>query len=173
MQIDNRPNDHDLPNFIHKNYFRMNTSFLIRTIINACKGKEIALWLGYAQPRINGRGFENDRSLVPERYRYMVGIESYRPIMQEMKRLSQSEDFKLIVYIAPRFSDAVKKVLDDLKILHWEVGPDFNAYMKSNGIKQYVGSTLSISRVDPHPSELGHKLMAESVFEFLKTEVDK
>jgi hypothetical protein len=97
----------------------------------------------------------------------MVGPEAYRSAMQELGSLGRRYNFQVLIFTT-YFPEDVKEILRGLDLPMLESGYAFTEYLLKHDIKEYVGSPLSISIQDPHPSALGHTLMAEVLFNYLK-----
>lgn len=164
-------NDTDLPNFIQKkeNYWTLHKSFLVSFLTKRLREKSI----GIQDPLIPApqhsfkRRFENDPRRVPDDYRDMVGEDACFQAVEELKALSRKHGFALLVVLfqAPDF---VKEMCSRLKIPIIETVHKVRQNMDSLGIDQYVGSILTLSKEDPHPSALGHTIIADCIFEYLR-----
>ncbi|MGH8067772.1 MAG: SGNH/GDSL hydrolase family protein [Candidatus Entotheonellia bacterium] len=164
-------NDLHLPNFIRKpdNYFSLSKSYMIEYFASRLRRQQHAFdgILVDAPLHPYEHDFENDPSRVPEQYKDMVGIAAYRRAMAELKALSRQYNFLVVVYTHGYFPVPVKESLQDLSFPSIEAGDIFKGYMVHHGIKEYMGSPLSVSRTDSHPSALGHAMVAGILFTYL------
>lgn len=164
-------NDIDLPNFIQKkeNYWTLGESFLARFLTRRLRKNTGGIQdpLVPAPQHNFERRFENDPKRVPADYRDMVGEDACLQAMKELKTLSRQHGFELLVVLfqAPDF---VRKMCSRLEIPLIETVHKVRHTMDSLGIEQYVGSLLTIGKEDPHPSEMGHTIIADCIFEYLR-----
>jgi len=164
-------NDIDLPNFIQKkdNYWTLRESFLVSFLRKRLRENPG----GTQDPLVPAphhsieKRFENDPKRVPDEYRDMVGEDACFQAMKGLKALSEKHGFELLVVLfqAPDF---VREMCSRLKIPLIETVHKVRHTMDSLGIEQYVGSILTIGKEDPHPSALGHIIIAECIFEYIR-----
>lgn len=162
-------NDFDLPDFVRneEDYYTLGKSFLVEFI-----GRR----LGIIAKKMNTgvefkyRDFEGgDPSRVPSPYRDMVGGDAFKKALSELRALSLKHDFKVAVVFFTSFfgTPTGRDVIDlcsELGFTVIDVEPIIGEYMDKNNIENYLGSELSASRYDPHPSPLLHKMAAEEIF---------
>lgn len=164
-------NDIDLPNFIRKkeSYFTLKKSFLLEFIFHRLRGatQPIADPLVPAPHHSFERRFENAPDRVPDEYKDMVGKDAYYRAMKELKALSLEHGFELLIISiqAPKY---VKEICSLSNIPQIEAIEKVTQFMDANGIKKYSGSVLTISEDDPHPSAVGHRIMAEFICEYFE-----
>ncbi len=164
-------NDIDLPNFIKKkeNYFSIKKSFLLNFISHRLQGKNIASKDPLSPAPFNNseKRFENNPDQVPAEYKNMVGKDAYILAMKELKELSLQHNFQplMLSLQAPEYA---KKICSQTEIPTIETVHRINNIMKTQGIEHYMGSILTISKEDPHPSSFGHRIIADCIFEYLK-----
>ena len=180
--IDYVPNDLQLPNFLTEpsQWHDPSRSFLVDFVWTRLKRMpwtpsfrmtdaplqttDAPLQTTLQQSR---QAFENDPQRVPERYREMVGIDAYRRAMTELVTLSEKHGFELVVMSHSAYPDDVSAVLDELELPRVPGAPVFGAYLQERDIEDYLSSVLVLSEPDPHPSPLGHRLLAEALFDFI------
>jgi len=164
-------NDVDLPNFIRKkeNHLTTKKSFLLEFILHRLRGatRPVKDPLVPAPHHAFERRFENDPDRVPDEYKDMVGKDAYYRAMKELKALSLKQGIELLV-ISLQAPNYVKETCSLINIPIIETIQRINHFMESHGIEQYIGSVLTISKEDPHPSALGHGIIADCIFEYLK-----
>jgi len=163
-------NDIDLPNFIQKkeNYWTLRKSFLVNFLTKRLRensGGPQDLLVPAPQHSLERR-FENDPKRVPDEYKDMVGEDACFQAMKKLKTLSRKHGFELLVVLF-QASDFVREMCSRLKIPFIETVHKVRYAMDSLGIEQYVGSILTIGRKDPHPSALGHTIIADCIYEYL------
>lgn len=165
-------NDLDLPNFISNpdDYFSLTKSFLIERIMLACDGidrlVQRPLVDSPVHPDLFGR--DNDPDRVPPRYREMVGLDAYRSAMRRLQRLGQEHGFDVVVVCHTHPYAYVREVCAELGFQQLDAGTRVDEYMRSKGIKRYLGSELSVSSTDPHGSAITHRLIADVLWEYLR-----
>lgn len=166
-------NDLSLPNFLPRDYWSLKRLYLLYFLYDRLRGHAYGReFLDYT-PRVSDRGdFESDPLLVPPKYRDMVGLASYVKAMGELKELAIRHDFSLLVFTQFRLPSKINEALDELHIEFLEGADAYLKYMAQHGIGRYVGSVLSISASDPHPSEIGHRLQARALAKFLQERLD-
>jgi lysophospholipase L1-like esterase len=168
-------NDLTLPNFIRKeeNYFSLQKSFVAEYFLSRLTQRRRNLHDGLhdglidAPLNASGDDVEKDPSRVPAQYKDMVGPDAYRAAMAELKSLSLRHGFQVIVFTT-YFTGFLKEILRDLDLPILEAGDAFSFFMFKHAIKDYEGSSLTVSKQDPHPSALGHTILADVLFNYLK-----
>jgi hypothetical protein len=164
-------NDLSLPNFIRKeeNYLSLRRSFLVEYVLSQLGRRGKHLHDGFTDPPLNASGddVEKDPSRAPAQYKDMVGPDAYRSAMAELRSLSLRHDFQVIAFTT-YFPVFVEDILKDLEVPMLEAGDAFSAYMSEHGIKEYEGSPLTVSKQDPHPSALGHAILADVLYNHIK-----
>jgi hypothetical protein len=164
-------NDIDLPNFIQKkeNYWTLRKSYLASFLAKRLGENSYGIQdpLVPAPQHSFERRYENDPERVPEEYRDMVGEDACSQAMKELKALSRKHGFELLMVLfqAPDF---IKEICYRLEIPFIETVYKVKHTMDLLGIEKYEGSILTISEEDPHPSALGHTLIADCIFEYFR-----
>jgi hypothetical protein len=168
VMIDFCGNDVELPNLLPRtrDYWSLSHSFLVDFADRVLTGRRDP-WhdkaFDHAPRAANSTRFERDPEKVPPQYAYMVGWDGWRRAMERLVELSKQHGFHVIV-------TTHWKVLDELRAGCKEMGlpliapePRILEYMKEHGItlKDYVGSELTVSPTDPHPTALHHGLQLE------------
>ncbi len=165
-------NDIDLPNFIIKkeNYFTARKSFLFEFISNRLRktGTKVKDPLVPAPSHIFEQRFENDPDRAPEQYKEMVGKQAYHRAMKKLKALSLEYGFELLL-VTIQAPDFVRETCAQIKVPIIETIQRITQFMESDGIEDYLGSVLTRSVGDPHPSAIGHRIIAECILEYLET----
>jgi lysophospholipase L1-like esterase len=164
-------NDLKLPNFIREeeNYFSLRRSFAVEYFAYRLTQRRRNLNDGLVDAPLNPSGddLESDPSRVPVQYKDMVGPDAYRSAMAELKLLSMRHGFQVIVFTT-YFPEFLKEILGELDLPILEAGDAFAEFMFRHGIKQYEGSPLTVGNQDPHPSALGHTILADVLYNYLK-----
>lgn len=162
-------NDLSLPNFLPRDYWSFRRFYLLYFLYDRLRrhayGRE---FLDYTPKVGDHRGFESDPLLVPQQYKDMVGLPSYFRAMRELRELARENHFGLLVFTQFRFPAEIMEVLDELNIEFLEGADAYSKYMKQHEIEKYLGSVLSISATDPHPSHISHRVQAQALADFLQ-----
>jgi hypothetical protein len=164
-------NDYNMPNFIRntQDYYTLKKSYLV---------DYIAQRLGIIKRKIKSRSelrkgnmsIDNPEKAPPE-YKHMVGWEGYENSMRLLKKLSNKNNFEVVVVFFTSYfknqSDRDKKAKNLSKELGFhiiDIDPLIDNYMAENNIKQYRGSKLSISHNDRHPSPFLHDMISKAIY---------
>jgi lysophospholipase L1-like esterase len=159
--IDFVKNDLSLPNFIRNRaaYFNLRKSYLWQFIRTVKQGLERGP---------DDRLLPRPDNTVPPEYRDLVGIESYRAAMTELKNLSRKNGFRTLVFSHEELPPDVRQVCEELGLPHVNGMEARRRYMREHGIQQYMGSPLTRNARDPHPSAIAHQLLADVLYEHLE-----
>jgi len=166
-------NDLDLPNFLDRppSPVSVDRLFLHDWIAARLAGR---VWdpvhrLAIA-PRdpFRERRFEGNPDRVPTQYRALVGIEAYRTAMAELQALGVAQHFAVVVFSRAQFPDDIAAVCNALGLPMVSAWPALERYLTEHGGGRYEESALALSANDPHPSALGHRLMADVLFDYLE-----
>ena len=107
-------------------------------------------------------------SLGAER-RSLVGRPAFDRAVQELARLARTHSFEVIVFNhRDRAPHLVKEACSRLGFTLVNAYRHKKRFMRAQGIETEVGSSLTVSAADPHPSALGHRLLAEVLLESLE-----
>jgi hypothetical protein len=171
VMIDFCGNDIDLPNFLPRtrNYWSLGHSFLFDYAAQVLAGRRDAWHDGAFDdaPRVAGEErFENDPEKVPPQYADMVGWRGWRRAMERLVQLSKQHGFHVVVTSHWSVPHEVLAGCKELGLPLMAAGPRVAQYMKEHGIAEddYVGSVLTCSKQDPHPTALHHGLQFEALW---------
>ena len=118
-----------------------------------------------------GMRFESDPRAVPPEYRSMVGWGAYVTAMEELRELQRAGGFDVILLSLTNSSRGIEKRALELGARLGfsvvEVGPALESYMKEHGIERYLGSVLSLSDTNGHPSAISHEIAAHELYSYL------
>lgn len=112
--------------------------------------------------------FEYRKERVPVRFHYMLGPEGYWRAMRRLKALSEKHGFRVAITSSLAATPLPKQVSKELGFPLFEGIDLCNAYLARHGIPQYLGSPLSISATDGHPSAVFHRMLGEFYAEQLR-----
>lgn len=168
--IDVVDNDMDLPNFLpHKpNYFSLKTSFLAEFVVSVLRGWDTQAYRPLVMaPRVGpGRMAGSEHlSLVPERYRDMVGFAGFRTAFEKLAGLAKEHGFEVVVSTLPEFDPGVAQLCERLGFTTVSGAKALARYRRAHGIKGYTGTVLTLSEADAHPTALTHGLLADAFYE--------
>ena len=155
-------NDLDLPTFIRNRspYLSLSRSYLAEYLYSSRKR-----WTHVPDDRLARPPRE-----VPAEYRHMVGIDAYRRAMTELARVRDAHDLPVVVLSRLRFPEEIRAIIDELGFASVECGEAVERHLEAldRSMDDYLGSELTVSRKDPHPSPLGHRIIAGVVYDHLR-----
>jgi lysophospholipase L1-like esterase len=160
-------NDLELPNFIRTQapVFSFDRLFLKDFLSRRLRGSDEDAAQG-----LESQGLQfADRALreaeVPEPYRNLAGWDAFDAAMAELRRLADERSFAVgVIVMAPHRGGRTEEMANRAKKLGFPVlwaNAAFHEYLEEEGFKEYLGSPLSLSEDDGHPSALGHSIAAD------------
>ena len=171
------PNDASLPNFILTRTDPVSSrgSFLLDFVRGRLRPLSSGDALVAAPRRTDDRAFEDDPARVPAAYRDIAGWGALERSLRRLRSLGESGGFRvLVVAFSPETTDERKarglRVASALGLPVVDAGEAEAAYMRAHGIDQYVGSALTVSAQDPHPSPVSHGLAAAEIEGWMRRE---
>ena len=165
-------NDLGLPNFVEERPDPLDPgrSFLLDFVMSRLRRKD------EPGPRLVGvspeaRRFlgEADLSRVPSRYRGLVGLDAWRGAMQRLSALADAHGFSVVVLAHP---DAFGFVREETRALGFplvETGAAVRAWAAGHGLDSITRPPLAVTDGDPHPSPIGHQIIADALLERLRS----
>jgi len=144
------------------------------------------LWLadlvreGRSAARRHGRWFdpgdvdrmpEIEGSQLRERYRHLAGEEAYRAALAELSALTEARGIPVIMLALQDHGspwETGAQCADEMEFQLEIFGPRLSEYLVQNkipGTRNGWIETFWLSPEDPHPNELGHRLMADALVE--------
>ena len=173
-------NDLDLPNFLWTEVdpWTSRRSFVfdfVRGRLNRsrARGETIA---GLSDAPREGDGsvqtFFRDSDHVPPRYASMVGPPAFAAAIEDLAKLGLERNAPVLalthgVWFEEEMLSALKKNGIPVLVLR----PALRQRARGLGAPDYARSPLALSPVDPHPSALGHQVIAEELATWLRTQV--
>lgn len=160
-------NDLDLPNFImdSTDYLNFKKCFFVNFLKGRIEYLNTKLNLIAAptclDPELKGTRFagEYNISMVPKEYRHMVGWSSFVAAMSELKKMQQGHHFDVIICISHDWPRSVPtKIISLCSQLRF-----YSIFSP----QKYEPPSLILSNADKHPSILGHKLIADTLLDFM------
>ena len=168
-------NDLDLPNFIRttRNFWAPDRSFLFDFLMRKWAGAfdtRTDILCNAPKSEENPFRFEHEPERVPAEYADMVGLESFKRAVSELRDLSIEHGFKVLIFSHWKIQTDVRGVLKDLGFPVIEGYGVLKQYLKDHGmsVEDYRGSPLTISKEDPHPTALSHRLLGDLLFDQLR-----
>jgi len=159
-------NDRSLPNFIRNPapYLAIDQSFLWRWIYYSLK-QGLARMPDDRLARPVG-----DSAAVPAAYADMVGTEGYDRAMRELAQLRDAAGFEVLVLSTLGLPPEVEQIVSSLGFPAIDGRAPIAEHLASLGlgIDDYAGSDLVLAADDPHPSVLGHRIIAEVIAQHLE-----
>jgi hypothetical protein len=70
-----------------------------------------------------------------------------------------------------RLPEKVRKIVQEAGVDHLCAETAFGEYMDKHGIKYYLGSVLSVGKIDPHPSAIGHQIISDVMYRYIEKEI--
>ena len=169
-------NDLHLPNFLllRPDHLTPRESYLWRFVSTRLGRASARKSIGLVGTNEFGDGFdvETDPERVPPEYGHMVGPDGYRRAMRRLVELRNDRRFELVMVNQRglgRFDRVVRATCAELGVPVVDGSPRLHEWLRARGLQQYLGSPLSVGSDDPHPSALGHGLVADALFEYLET----
>jgi lysophospholipase L1-like esterase len=159
-------NDRSLPNFIRNPapYLALDQSFLWRWIYYSLKE-------GIARmPDDRLARPDRDPDAVPAVYADMVGTEGYARAMRELAELRDAHGFEVLLVSTMGLPDEVEEIATSLGFTAIDGRAAAVRHLESLGlgIGDYARSELVLAPDDPHPSVLGHRILADVIAEHLE-----
>jgi lysophospholipase L1-like esterase len=157
-------NDLGLPNFIEQgpDPLDLGRSFLLDFVAARLRGTRAAGPRLVGVPR-EARRFADgaDLSRVPARYRSLVGLDAWRASMQRLRSLGAAHRFAVVVLAHPDAFDFVREETRALGFPLVETGPEVRAWATAHGMDSIGRPPLTLTEGDPHPSAVGHQIIAD------------
>jgi lysophospholipase L1-like esterase len=111
---------------------------------------------------------KTDHRMIPPEFAHLSGFEAFRESLGRLRTLSRLHDFDVVVLFHPMAPEDIVSVVRANGFHSVDTRPAIERFLKERGIEELLGSPLTLSENDYHPSVLGHKLIAEVLFEGLK-----
>ncbi len=162
-------NDMDLPNFIRRRAepFTLSRSFLaerIRSIgARRTRAESAAREDGMANAPWVGRGFASDPEDVPPEYRDMVGLEAVKKALARLRDVTRERGIAVLWLGHPELDDGARRLARRWRIETAATRRTIETYAREHHLADTAGPPLSISERDPHPTALGHRLIAQAI----------
>jgi lysophospholipase L1-like esterase len=163
-------NDLGLPNFLEErpDVLSLRRSFLLDFVRGRLLGEPAA------GPRLVGvptevrRFGEAHLDRVPPRYRGLLGPVAWRDAMTRLRRLSRERGFDVVVLVHPELFGFERETVRELGFPLVETRDAVRAWAREHGIEDVQGPPLTLTAADPHPSAIGHEIIARTLVAFLR-----
>ncbi len=158
------PNDLELPNFIRSRrpYLRADRSYLFRFVRALRKGMTRA-------PDDRLAAAPRDAEEIPVEYRELRGMPAVERALARLAGLAREHGFRALVLAYPACSHQLRAACAPQGLACLEAGPAFDRWLREHGHSALAGSPLVLPD-DPHPSALGHELIADTLLRSLDEE---
>jgi hypothetical protein len=159
-------NDFGLPNFVEErpDVLSLRRSFLLDFVrARLGGGPEAGPRLVGVPPEQRRFGGEADLARVPVRYRGLVGQAPFRAAMERLGGLSRERGFEVVVLAHPELFGYARDVARELGFQVVETGAAVRAWAREHGIEDIRQPPLTVTAADPHPSAIGHAIIAEAL----------
>ncbi len=108
-----------------------------------------------------------DRDVVPPRYAHMVGLSAYERSMRRLRETQVREGFEVVVLFYPGPTKQVGALVRRLGFRMVSLATRVRGFLREHGGKEAGFALLRLSRHDPHPSPVGHRLIADGLIAYL------
>ncbi len=108
-----------------------------------------------------------DEALVPARYAHMVGLPAFRRAMEELKAQSEAHGFDVLLLYYPGAPREMREIISDVGLASLSTAPAVRRFGSEHGGGEAGLALLRRNARDPHPSQAGHQLIADALFESL------
>lgn len=159
-------NDADLPNFIRRRSEPLSfaRSFLVERIDSLRGPRSTAARAdGIANAPWVGGGFARDPAAVPPEYRDMVGPEAVKRALAELRDVTRERGISLLWVGHPELDGGAWRLARRWRIETASTKRTLERYAREHHLADTAGPPLAISKRDPHPTALGHRLIAEAI----------
>ncbi len=177
-------NDFGLPQFViegedpgRPEFWHLNRSFLVDFVARRLDESrrtqdEDESGDGFGLRRLPGpRGSFPEET--PEHYREMIGWQAYERSLETLRMLSEQHRFEVLnLFFEADQGRAKTRAIELSSKLGFhvvDVAQALRDYMRQRGISRYRPSELVLSRKDPHPSAIGHRICAEELLRYLES----
>jgi lysophospholipase L1-like esterase len=165
-------NDLGLPNFVEEepDVLSLRRSFLVDFVRARLAGvPEPGRRLVGVSPEERRFGGEADVSRIPPRYRALAGLPAFRAAMRRLRDLAREHGFAVVVLAHPDALDYARAAARDWGFLLVETGTAVRAWAREHGLEGIQEPPLTVTGADPHPSAIGHAIIATVLAESLRS----
>lgn len=162
------PNDLNLPSFIRKKapYFTLEYSFLLRHLKSRLRHEPVTdMRLDHPPEDVRNQDFLTNPAGIPSQYADLLGFPAFQEAIDELLSLKQEYGYEFMVLVHADIPKPVQDFLIGRKVIIVNGFMTAHEYLKRNNINGYLGSPLTLSEKDFHPSALYHQMLAEVLAE--------
>ncbi|MCR9248260.1 MAG: SGNH/GDSL hydrolase family protein [bacterium] len=158
-------NDLELPTFLlaEADYWRLDHCFLYDLALRAWRSDWLDPRTALVWTEGNHGTFESDPDRVPAQYRHLVGLPAFRRAIERLATLVRERDLRLLVTSQHDLPTEIGAILDDHGIAQVSLAGRIRSWLQEQGTNRLLGSALTISATDPHPTPMVHAWWAEAV----------
>lgn len=162
-------NDFELPNFLWEqpDCWTLQRSYLLDLARRVLRPRA-ADGLVWSPHDATGEHYEHEVERVPAPYRHLVGPEAYRRAMTAIVELGRQHGFHVLVTCHHRPLPEATAACEQLGVPMSNPLPRLEKWLKDHGIEAFLGSPLTLSAKDPHPSALLHEIWALAAFDRMR-----
>jgi len=162
-------NDLRLPNFVleRRPYLSWRRSFLLDFVRQRLRPDEGDLSPHLAYLPRQERPAEADR--VPPRFRNLVGPEAFEGALDDLASMAALHGFEVVMLAHPEAPAFAREGAATRQFRLAETGSRVRELAMARGLSGAWEPPLSLTAADPHPSALGHELIARALLEALET----
>lgn len=159
-------NDLGLPNFVEERpeVLDLDRSFLLDFVRARLQGSP------EPGPRLRGvdqhqrRAWrEADLWRIPEAYRPLAGMAAWRGAMERLRRLADTHRFEILVLAHPVAPPFLEQTTRELGMRLVQTDRAVRAYAVEHGIEDPHRPPLTLTDADPHPTAIGHEIIASAL----------
>jgi lysophospholipase L1-like esterase len=165
-------NDLGLPNFVEErpDVLSLRRSFLLDFVRARLGGApEPGPRLVGVSKETRRFGGEADLARLPPRHRGLVGPQPWRAAMERLRDLSRAHGFEVIVLAHPEVFGYARDTANELGFPLVETGAAVRAWASEAGLSDIQRPPLTLTAEDPHPSAIGHAIIATVLEEHLRS----
>lgn len=148
-------NDSCLPDFLN----RKTSFFSARPMIIDYFNPHLQQNVLFQGRTIGGKLFWKvcDEREVPKEYKDLAGEKTFLRAEEDLADIGTARDIPVVIFSKKKYGPANKIVHEN--IYYFDAGDEMEEYARF-----HKKSALVISKKDPHPSVIGHKIMAEALY---------
>ena len=166
------PNDLRLPNFLYTppDYFGIHKSYLadfVSSRFQSNHAKKTPLLAATPAEWVHRNTSLKNADRIPDAFKYMVGYTGYANAMRTFKEIQNKQGFESVVF-AVEYTEKIRSILADTGISFCDAAPVVHRYMQDKNIANYRQSIIVLNKSDPHPSAIGHQLLADAIISYLE-----
>ncbi len=120
-------------------------------------------------PEARRFGGKADLARIAPRYRGLVGPQPWRAAMERLRDLSRTRGFEVVMLAHPEVFGYARDTAQELGFALVETGAAVRAWARERGVSDIQRPPLTLTAEDPHPSAIGHAIIATVLEERLRS----